>query len=373
MVPEEPVTSTVDIPPSVRVPTPKGNSRRSLSVRAHENTIGTVLTLVLPTYNESANLPGMLAEITRVLGSVPHEIIVVDDNSPDQTWKLAEDLRAHYPQLKVLRRTDKRGLSSAVVDGFLLGSGSVLAVMDADGQHDCALLIRLYEKVQAEGGIALGSRYVKGGDIGEWDGGRARMSKTATQLAMWVLRRPDAAAVKDPMSGFFAINRELFLEAQPRLKPKGFKILLDILVHVRPGTAIHELPMQFGVRRAGESKLDWKVQLQYLEYLYDVTLGRFVSLWTLAFSLVLLGVLAVLAVRLVPLLPLYTQPETRAPVSGALRHLSVSRGWLVSDMEIRSIAQDAVTVAYRQHPGRAADQLCTVPFAPALPPQCVNL
>jgi dolichol-phosphate mannosyltransferase len=332
-----------------------------------------VLTLVLPTYNESANLPGMLAEITRVLGSVQHEIIVVDDNSPDQTWKLAEDLRTQYPQLKVLRRVDKRGLSSAVVDGFLMGSGTVLAVMDADGQHDCALLVRLYEKVQAEGGIALGSRYVKGGDIGEWDGGRARMSKTATQLAMWVLRRPDAAAVKDPMSGFFAINRELFLEAQPRLKPKGFKILLDILVHVRPGTAIHELPMQFGVRRAGESKLDWKVQLQYLEYLYDVTLGRFISLWALLFGVLLVGVLTALALRFAPLLPLYPNPQTRAAAAAALQDLAHTRGWLVSDLSVETVGPDVMMVAYRQHPQRAPNQLCTIALSSTIPPQCVNL
>ncbi|HRH92948.1 MAG TPA: polyprenol monophosphomannose synthase, partial [Candidatus Peribacteria bacterium] len=334
---------------------------------------GAVLTLVLPTYNESANLPGMLAEITRVLGSVRHEIIVVDDNSPDGTWKLAEELRGQYPSLKVLRRTDKRGLSSAVVDGFLMGSGDVLAAMDADGQHDCSLLVRLYEKVKAEGGIAIGSRYVKGGDVGEWDGGRARMSKMATQLAMWVLRRPDAAAVKDPMSGFFAIDRELFLDAQPRLIPKGFKILLDILVHVRPGTAMHELPMQFGVRRAGESKLDWKVQLQYLEYLYDVTLGRVLSLWALLFSLTLLAVLGVLAVRLLPLLPLYTQQSIRPLAAAELQQFAHARGWLVSDLSIRSIDTDSMTVVYATHPKRSHDQLCVLPLASARLPQCVNL
>lgn len=331
-----------------------------------------MLTLVLPTYNEAANLPAMLAEIRRVLGNTPHEVIVVDDNSPDGTWRVAEELRAEYPQLSVLRRTDKRGLSSAVVDGFLKGAGTVLAVMDADGQHDCALLVRLYDSVRGGNGIAIGSRYVEGGDVGEWDGGRHLMSKMATRLAMWVLKRPDAAAVRDPMSGFFAVDRALFNEAHPGLKPKGFKILLDLLLNVRPGTAVQELPMRFGLRRSGESKLNWRVQLQYLEYLYDVTLGRFISLWGLIFGGVLAALFTMLAVQAWPLLPLYTQPQTRAATRDALVRLTRTRGWLMSDITIQSIRDDAVTVLHRQHPPRGPAQLCAVPFS-STPPQCVNL
>ncbi len=332
-----------------------------------------MLTLVLPTYNEAANLPGMLEEIRRVLGATPHEIIIVDDNSPDGTWKLAEELRAGYPQLKVLRRTDKRGLSSAVVDGFLMGSGTVLAAMDADGQHDCALLVRLYEKVKGEGGIALGSRYVEGGDVGEWDGGRHRMSKMATTLAMWAIRRPDAAKVKDPMSGFFAIDRAAFLDAHPRLKPKGFKILLDLLVHAPQGTPMHELPMKFGVRRAGESKLDWKVQWHYLEYLYDITFGRVISLWALLFLFALGLVCSVLAAKAYPLLPLYIQPQVRTPAREALVTLSRTRGWLLSDIVLTSVSAGSITAEYRPHPPRGPAQACVVTFSSSAPPTCVNL
>lgn len=332
-----------------------------------------MLTLVLPTYNEAANLSAVLGAVTRALGDTPHEIIIVDDNSPDGTWKVAEELRGMYPQLRVLRRIDKRGLSSAVVDGFLLGKGTVLAAMDADGQHDCGLLRRLYERVREAGGIALGSRYVKGGDIGEWDGGRHRMSKFATKLAMWVLRRPDAAAVQDPMSGFFAIDRAIFLDAHPRLKPKGFKILLDLLVHAKPGTPAHELPMRFGKRIAGESKLNWRVQWEYLSYLYDITVGRWLSFWVLCFCAMLLALCAVLTWLFAPLLPLYTSAALRADAARQMRTLAQSRGWLLSDMRIASIASDTLFVIHASHPPREPVQGCFVARTGSSAATCGNL
>lgn len=332
-----------------------------------------MLTLVLPTYNEAANLPAIIGGIVQALEDIPHEIIVVDDNSPDGTWRVAEELRVQYPQLRVVRRMDKRGLSSAVVDGFLAGRGTVLAAMDADGQHDSGLLRKLYEHVRGFGGIALGSRYVQGGDIGEWDGGRHRMSKFATKLAMWVLRRPDAAAVQDPMSGFFAIDRATFLDAHPRLKPKGFKILLDLLVHAKPGTPAHELPMRFGKRIAGESKLDWKVQWEYLSYLYDITLGRWISLWALVFGVVLAAACAVLALRAIPLLPLYADAGFRSDAAVQLRSLAGARGWLLSDMRIASVTPSTMFVIHESHPQREPVQGCFVSRSGSPPPACGNL
>lgn len=241
-----------------------------------------MLSLVLPTYNEAENIRGMVEELSRVLKDVPSEIIVVDDDSPDETWRIAQELAASREDLRVIRRIDRRGLSSAVIDGFLAAKGSVLAVMDADGQHDAALIVALYKDVKDAGGIAIGSRYVEGGSVGSWDERRHMLSRIATRLAIALCK----VKVHDPMSGYFAIARTTFEDTLKRLNPKGFKILLDFLVHVDPATRVQEFPLTFHERRAGESKLSRRVQIEFLEYLYDVTLGRWIPLLFVKYCIV---------------------------------------------------------------------------------------
>src|SRR5712664_3677593 len=107
-----------------------------------------MLSLVLPTYNEAANLGELVPRIQAILHATPHEIIVVDDDSPDRTWETALRLARELPELRVIRRIGRRGLSSAVIEGFLAATGEVLAVADADGQHDYTLLPRLYQSVR---------------------------------------------------------------------------------------------------------------------------------------------------------------------------------------------------------------------------------
>src|ERR1044071_4836035 len=102
-----------------------------------------MLSLILPTYNESQNLPGLLEKLREVLRDTPSEIIVVDDDSPDGTWKIAQELAEKRDDLRVIRRVGRRVLSSAVIEGFLAAKGDVLAVADADGQHDLSLIPRL--------------------------------------------------------------------------------------------------------------------------------------------------------------------------------------------------------------------------------------
>ena len=104
-----------------------------------------MFSLILPTFNESKNLPELLPKIRDVLQGIENEIIVVDDDSPDETWRVAGELAQEYPELHVVRRIGRRGLASAVIEGFLAAKGDVLAVMDADGQHETNLLSKLYE------------------------------------------------------------------------------------------------------------------------------------------------------------------------------------------------------------------------------------
>jgi len=241
-----------------------------------------MLSLVLPTYNEAENLPELLPKIEGALSDVPHEIIIVDDDSPDETWRIAHELSEGQDDVHVIRRIGRRGLSSAVVEGFLAAKGDVLAVMDADGQHDLSLLPKLYNTVQSGTNITIGSRYIKGGSVGEWDERRHALSRLATYIAIKLCKME----VKDPMSGFFAIDRKTFEEALPKLNPKGFKILLDFLVHVPKDTTLAEVPFTFATRLHGESKLSRRVQIEFVEYLYDVTLGRFIPLTFIKYCIV---------------------------------------------------------------------------------------
>ncbi len=248
-----------------------------------------MLSLILPTYNEAKNLPELLPKLEAVLESIPFEIIVVDDDSPDRTWEVGLEFAARRPHLHIVRRVGRSGLASAVIEGWLAAKGDVLAVMDADGQHDMAILPQLYSALShKEQEIAIGSRYIDGGSVGEWDEQRYRLSRMATRLAL----RLCAVSVKDPMSGFFALRRETFQEVLPRLNPKGFKILLDVLVHVPSSTRAVEIPFTFQDRLHGESKLSPRVQLEFLEYLYDVSVGRFIPLTFLKYCIV--GALGVL-------------------------------------------------------------------------------
>ena len=241
-----------------------------------------MLSLILPTYNEAENLPELLPKIEASLKNIPHEVIIVDDDSPDRTWQIAQHLTAKFPDLHVIRRIGRRGLSSAVVEGFLGAKGDILAVADADGQHDLALLPTLHDAVKKGAQVAIGSRYIEGGSVGGFDERRYTLSRIATRLAKMLCR----VEVADPMSGFFAIDRETFEATLSGLNPKGFKILLDLLVHLPAGATVQEFPFAFGQRLHGESKLSRRVQIEFLEYLYDVTLGRWIPLTFVKYCIV---------------------------------------------------------------------------------------
>ena len=247
-----------------------------------------MLSLILPTFNEAENIPVLVPKILEVLKGRKAEIIIVDDNSPDHTWEVARLLGEKHTEVRVIRRMGRRGLSSAVIEGFLAATGNVLMVMDADGQHDLHLLPKLADAIEQGSDVAIGSRYVSGGSVGEWDERRFALSRMATNLA----KRLCKVQVADPMSGFFALNRKTFEAALPNLNPKGFKILLDLLVHAPSGTTATEIPFTFSTRLHGESKLSKRVQLEFLEYLYDVTFGRYIPMTLWKYAIVgLFGVL----------------------------------------------------------------------------------
>jgi dolichol-phosphate mannosyltransferase len=315
-----------------------------------------MLSLVLPTYNEAENLPTVLREISGILSEFPFEIIVVDDDSPDGTWKKAEEISRQNKHVRVLRRVGRRGLSSAVVEGFSMAKGEALAVADADGQHDYAILPTLYEAVLSGAGIAVGSRYVPGGGTGDWSSERRFLSRLATRLTSLFT----GVRVQDPMSGFFAIRRTLFRAIAPNLHPKGFKILLDLLARLPKGTTVREIPYTFKPRTAGTSKLSLAVQFAFLWTLagavwFRLCRGRKL---TVVFILLLLAIAASLAPRIWALRALYLDGKVRSAVTASLQNVSDTHGWILSDMELLSVDASSFRFMHREHRRDPAPPAC---------------
>jgi len=216
----------------------------------------------VPTYNERENIEELIKRIDTSLKKegMEYEVIIVDDNSPDGTADTAESLSSKYP-IKVVRRPGKLGLSSAVLDGLKVAEGDLIVVMDADLQHPPEVIPKLVRAALKSGcDIVIASRYVKGGSVGEWSALRKVISKGATLVARILL--PQSRNVKDPMSGFFLFKRDV-LERSNGLDPKGFKILLEILVKGYY-SKVCEVPFKFGRRFKGQSKLGMNEVINYV-------------------------------------------------------------------------------------------------------------
>jgi dolichol-phosphate mannosyltransferase len=244
--------------------------------------------VVVPTYNEAENVAEVVRRVESALQGVDWEIIFVDDNSPDGTADRVRQIAAGNPHVRCVQRVGRRGLSSACVEGFLASSAPYLAVMDADLQHDERLLPELLRQLESGSyDVAIGSRYVEGGSTGSWEASRVKISSFATKLAHFVTK----VDLKDPMSGFFALRRDVFVEALPNLSSIGFKILLDLFASHKAPLRYVETPYQFRERVAGESKLDVLVVYDYLMLLVDKIVGKYVPVRFISFSLIgLLGV-----------------------------------------------------------------------------------
>ncbi|MBO0910954.1 MAG: polyprenol monophosphomannose synthase [Acidobacteria bacterium] len=225
------------------------------------------LGLVIPTLNEAANIPVLLDRLRRAVAHLPvdSEFILVDDDSTDGTAERARHLAAGDPRVRVFVRHGQRGLAGAVIHGWTQTSAGLLGVIDADLQHPPELLPELVQPILDGSDISIASRYVSsnGDGLGDWNKFRVLVSRCSTLLAAAPLRSR-GLDVKDPLSGYFIVRREC-TEALD-LQPEGFKILLEILVKgkIRKTT---EVPFHFAPRRAGKSKADLKVALDYVTLL----------------------------------------------------------------------------------------------------------
>lgn len=216
------------------------------------------VSVVVPTLREVESLRLLAPRLAAGLRGYEAEVLVVDDDSGDGTEALVADLARSGP-FRLLVRRGKRGLASAVLDGLAATTGAVVVVMDADGSHPPELLPQLIEPCRTgTAEFVLASRHVPGGDDGLMRASRRFVSGGASILA-----RP-LTGVHDPMSGYFALRREILARAP--LRPLGYKIGLEILVKCRPHP-VREVPFAFGNRLAGASKLDSKVISHYLRHL----------------------------------------------------------------------------------------------------------
>lgn len=241
------------------------------------------ISVILPTYNERENVPILIPKIENALKNHSYEIILVDDNSPDKTWEVAEGLKTSHKNLSVVRRMEGRGLSSAVISGMSVAKGNVFVVMDADLQHDERILPELVAPIlKNQSDVSVGTRYTNGGSTSDWSWIRKLFSVSATKLAMFLLPIP----VSDPMSGFFAISRAYFQKTADQINPRGFKILLEFLHGSEQTPKISEIPFQFQSRQFGKTKLDGSVIRNYLIALLDLRFGKKISPTFLLYSLV---------------------------------------------------------------------------------------
>jgi dolichol-phosphate mannosyltransferase len=244
--------------------------------------------LIIPTYKEAKNIPKIVDQLSQLLDSQlvgDYELIVVDDNSPDDTWKVAQELTADYPQLRVMRRIQERGLSTAVIRGWQVARGEVLGVIDADLQHPPELLLQLWSQIQGGADLAVASRHVEGGGVSDWSIIRRFLSRGAQMLGL-ILLPGVIGRVSDPMSGYFMVRRNCLVDRP--LNPLGYKILIEVLGRGKiPG--IGEVGYVFQERQAGESKVTWKQYVEYLQHLLRLRLslgamGRFIRFGLVGFS-----------------------------------------------------------------------------------------
>src|SRR5260221_9147475 len=216
-----------------------------------------ILTIVVPTLNERDNIKPLIALLDAALPKVNWELMFVDDDSADDTAKHIRALALVDPRVRCILRIGRRGLSTACVEGVLACSAPFVAVMDADLQHDEALLPRMLEILQKENiDLVIGSRYAAGGGLGAWTSTRMQISQIGTKLARLICKQD----ISDPLSGFFMCRREVFESAVRRLSGQGFKILLDLLASSSRPLRVCELPFEFRNRRPGETKLDTLVE-----------------------------------------------------------------------------------------------------------------
>jgi dolichol-phosphate mannosyltransferase len=241
------------------------------------------LAVVISTLNERENVAALVDRLGTALAGIRWEAVFVDDDSPDGTADLVRELGQQQSNIRCVQRLGRRGLSSACIEGILASSAPFIAVMDADMQHDEALLPNMLAMIKEQQlDVVVGTRYGANGSVGDWQRSRVVISGLASRLARLVIK----AELTDPLSGFFVIARGAFAATMRDLSGQGFKILLDIFASSPRPLAFAELPFHFRHRVHGESKLDTLVAWEYLTLLLDKLAGPIIPVRFLLFAMI---------------------------------------------------------------------------------------
>jgi dolichol-phosphate mannosyltransferase len=219
-------------------------------------------TVCLPTYNERENLPRMIEALGNVLRE-GDRVLVIDDNSPDGTGTLADELAGEHPFVDVLHRQSKEGLGRAYVAGFqrALADGAELVLeMDCDFSHNPVDVPRLIEAAEGGADLVLGSRYVPGGSTRNWGLARRLISRGGSVYTALFLHM----GVKDPTGGFKCFRRHVLERLDlGAIAPRGYAFQIELTYRVkRAGFSVVEIPITFVDREVGSSKMSRSVVLE---------------------------------------------------------------------------------------------------------------
>jgi dolichol-phosphate mannosyltransferase len=254
-----------------------------------------LLSVIVPTFKERANVPLVVDKVAAILAGIDWEIIFVDDDSPDGTAAAAKAIGQTDARVRCIRRVGRRGLAGACIEGMLASAAPYVAVMDADLQHDETLLAPMLKALQSgDCDIVIGSRYLAQAEANA--DGLSETRLRGSQVATLLTRRLLHVDVTDPMSGFFMLRRDALDALAERLSTQGFKILADILASADGKLRVRELPYGFRTRLHGESKLDNQVALDFLGLLVTKLTGNALPVRFVSFVMVgAIGVLVHLA------------------------------------------------------------------------------
>lgn len=248
------------------------------------------LAVVIPTFNEIENVQPVADAVFSALQGIDLELIFVDDDSPDGTARRVLELSRANPRVRLVHRINRRGLSSAVVEGMMASNAPYLAVMDGDMQHDETVLPDMLQRLRTgDVDLVAGTRHREGGSTGELSRARGALSQLGRRLSALVCH----ADVSDPMSGFFALRRDYLDEVVRNLSCVGFKILVDLLASSKRPVRIQEVGYTFRKRLHGQSKLDLVVGLEYLELLLHKLVGEWIPVRYALFGMI--GAIGVVA------------------------------------------------------------------------------
>jgi dolichol-phosphate mannosyltransferase len=229
-----------------------------------------------PVYNERDNLPTFIENLETVLNEAEYnfEVIIVEDNSPDGSGEIADEMAEKYDNIKVIHRKEKLGLGTAYKDGFKEASGDIIVTIDCDLSHDPSDLPKLLEK-SSEADIIIGSRIIKGGEIK----GRAVWRDILSYSANWFIRVTTGKKIHDWTSGYRVYKRNVLETVFPLVECMKWDFQFDVLyVSLINDFKVDEVPISFKDRGKGKSKFDINEAITFVSSVLKIVLNQHLNL-----------------------------------------------------------------------------------------------